>query len=253
MEGLDLTSPTCNFLDARARLVAEAAMAQQDGDHFDSSLGLGLLARKTASRPPIEASMEATLQQIEKLGTKHDGAKLGLAFSHSALAKAARAFASVSLLGFKTELVGPVGERNLYALHPRGQILLIPQTIKGLFSQIAAALATGNQIVIDRACGLKNTMTSLPGPVLARISWSHDWLADGPFSGALVEGDTERVGSINKRIANLNGPLILVQSATSEELANDHNAYCLNWLLEEVSTSINTAAASGNASLMMIG
>ena len=30
-------------------------------------------------------------------------------------------------------------------------------------------------------------------------------------------------------------------------------SYCLNWMLEEVSTSINTAAAGGNASLMAIG
>ena len=36
--------------------------------------------------------------------------------------------------------------------------------------------------------------------------------------------------------------------------ADDHgHGYCLDWLLEEVSTSINTTAAGGNASLMMIG
>ncbi|MGO6969871.1 hypothetical protein [Rhizobium leguminosarum] len=37
------------------------------------------------------------------------------------------------------------------------------------------------------------------------------------------------------------------------KLAGDPEAYCLNLLLEEVSTSINTAAAGGNASLMAIG
>ena len=31
------------------------------------------------------------------------------------------------------------------------------------------------------------------------------------------------------------------------------DGYCLDWLMEEVSTSINTTAAGGNASLMMIG
>jgi len=49
------------------------------------------------------------------------------------------------------------------------------------------------------------------------------------------------------------GPLVLVQAASGEELARNPDAYCLNWLLEEVSTSINTAAAGGNASLMSIG
>jgi RHH-type proline utilization regulon transcriptional repressor/proline dehydrogenase/delta 1-pyrroline-5-carboxylate dehydrogenase len=57
---------------------------------------------------------------------------------------------------------------------------------------------------------------------------------------------------INQKIAALPGPLLLVQAATTEELASDPEAYCLNWLLEEVSTSINTAAAGGNASLMTI-
>lgn len=51
----------------------------------------------------------------------------------------------------------------------------------------------------------------------------------------------------------LPGPLVLTQAASTEELANNPDAYCLNWLLEEVSTSINTTAAGGNASLMAIG
>jgi RHH-type transcriptional regulator, proline utilization regulon repressor / proline dehydrogenase / delta 1-pyrroline-5-carboxylate dehydrogenase len=58
---------------------------------------------------------------------------------------------------------------------------------------------------------------------------------------------------VTSRIAGLSGPLVLVQAATTEELKRDSGAYCLNWLLEEVTTSINTAAAGGNASLMTIG
>jgi RHH-type proline utilization regulon transcriptional repressor/proline dehydrogenase/delta 1-pyrroline-5-carboxylate dehydrogenase len=55
------------------------------------------------------------------------------------------------------------------------------------------------------------------------------------------------------KIAAMPGPLLLTQSASTEQLERDPDAYCLNWLLEEVSTSINTAAAGGNASLMSIG
>ena len=55
------------------------------------------------------------------------------------------------------------------------------------------------------------------------------------------------------RIARLGGPLVLVQAGSSAEVAADAGAYCLSWLVEEVSTSINTAAAGGNASLMTIG
>ena len=44
-----------------------------------------------------------------------------------------------------------------------------------------------------------------------------------------------------------------VQGASASGLAAGTEDYCLDWLVEEVSTSINTAAAGGNASLMAIG
>ncbi|MDO9417926.1 trifunctional transcriptional regulator/proline dehydrogenase/L-glutamate gamma-semialdehyde dehydrogenase [Pararhizobium sp.] len=172
---------------------------------------------------------------------------------HNADADAARDLADISALGLNQELVGPVGERNLYALHPRGRILLVPQTQRGLFRQLAAALATGNDVVIDTASNLERVLTSLPASIASRVSWNSDWAAAGPFAGALVEGDTLRIQEVNRKIATLGGPLVLVQAATTEELNTDNGAYCLNWLLEEVSTSINTAAAGGNASLMTIG
>ncbi|GAA3066910.1 trifunctional transcriptional regulator/proline dehydrogenase/L-glutamate gamma-semialdehyde dehydrogenase [Rhizobium viscosum] len=168
-------------------------------------------------------------------------------------AEAARELGSLSAVGLQKELVGPVGERNLYALHPRGRVLLVPSSERGLYRQIAAALATGNQLVTDEASGLRQTLKDLPASVAHRIAWTSDWNKDGPFASALVEGDAERIMKVNQLIAALDGPLVLVQSATTAEIENDIEAYCLNWLVEEVSTSINTAAAGGNASLMTIG
>ncbi len=168
-------------------------------------------------------------------------------------AEAARNAGSSSALGLDLELPGPVGERNLYTLHARGRILLVPATESGLYHQLAAALATGNSVVIDAASGLQPSLKNLPQTVGLRVSWSKDWAADGPFAGALVEGDAERIRAVNKAIAALPGPLLLVQAASSEEIARNPDAYCLNWLVEEVSASINTAAAGGNASLMAIG
>ena len=170
-----------------------------------------------------------------------------------AQAQATRETGSQSALGLTTELTGPVGERNLYALHARGRILLVPETEDGLYRQLAATLATGNHAVIDSASGLKGALNALPATVSARISFTADWKADVPFAGALIEGDAERIRTVNRQIAALPGPLVLVQAASREELARNPDAYCLNWLLEEVSTSINTAAAGGNASLMSIG
>ena len=168
-------------------------------------------------------------------------------------AEAARTCAERSLLGLHKELPGPVGEENLYALHPRGRILLAPQTEEGLHRQLAAVLATGNSAVIDAGSELRAVLSGLPGAIGGRVSWTTDWEQDGPFSGALVEGDEVRLAELTCKLAALSGPLVLVQAATTQELLQDPQAYCLNWLLEEVSISINTAAAGGNASLMAIG
>lgn len=168
-------------------------------------------------------------------------------------ADAARELAEQSALGLATELQGPVGERNIYGLHPRGRILLVPQTLDGLKRQLAAVLATGNSAVVDEASGLKAQFGNLPAAVASRIGWAFDWNATGPFAGALIEGDAARVLAVNQKIAGLSGPLVLVQAATTDELLADPEAISLNWLLEEVSTSVNTAAAGGNASLMTIG
>ncbi|PZQ52419.1 MAG: trifunctional transcriptional regulator/proline dehydrogenase/L-glutamate gamma-semialdehyde dehydrogenase [Rhodovulum sulfidophilum] len=169
-------------------------------------------------------------------------------------AEDAREAGGASALGLSVELRGPVGERNLYALHPRGRILLAPETEAGLRAQIAAVLATGDTAVIDAAAGLGAVLAGLPPRVASRLSEAADWAAAGPFAGALVEGAGPRVAEVAKRIAALPGPLVLVQAASAEEITRrGPEAYCLSWLLEEVSISINTTAAGGNASLMAIG
>ncbi|MCA3562021.1 MAG: trifunctional transcriptional regulator/proline dehydrogenase/L-glutamate gamma-semialdehyde dehydrogenase [Aestuariivirga sp.] len=172
---------------------------------------------------------------------------------HNDDADAAREMGALSALGLVRELPGPVGERNVYSLHPRGRILLVPQTLKGLHRQLAAALATGNEAVVDHSSGLAETLKLLPPSVRSRVFETFDWDLDGPFSGALAEGDAAQIRAVSVKVAALAGPLVLVQAASAEALAADPQAYCLNWLVEEVSTSINTAAAGGNASLMTIG
>ena len=215
------------------------------GPKAGGPLYLGRLVQK-APVPPLHSSVrtDPALRDFATwLGQR----------GHNAEADAARELGGISALGLVKELPGPVGERNVYSLHPRGLVLLVPRTTKGLFRQLAAALAAGNDVAVDTASGLSESLGGLPASVAARVSWSGDWEADGPFSGALVEGDSARVREVNRRIAKLAGPLVLVQTAATDALDQDTEAYCLNWLLEEVSTSINTAAAGGNASLMTIG
>ena len=161
-------------------------------------------------------------------------------------------FVDRSPLGFTQSLKGPVGENNLYSLRSRGRVLVVAQTELGLLCQIGAVLATGNDAVIDRQSGLRERLANLPAVVASRLSWSSQWGSDGPFAAALIEGEADMVRAINAKIAALPGPIPIVQAVTSEEIQAGPKAYCLHWLVEETATSINTAAAGGNASLMAL-
>ncbi|WP_184080306.1 trifunctional transcriptional regulator/proline dehydrogenase/L-glutamate gamma-semialdehyde dehydrogenase [Sphingobium subterraneum] len=160
-----------------------------------------------------------------------------------ALAEQARAFGASSKHGQSIELPGPVGERNLYALHGRGRILLRAETEAGLLTQIAAVLATGCEGVIDGG----RIPANLPPRVQARLSEQ----MDDVLAGALVEGEEKDILSMVQAMADRPGAIVLVHAmpTTYEEQAQ---TILLDWLLEEVSTSINTTAAGGNASLMTL-
>jgi RHH-type proline utilization regulon transcriptional repressor/proline dehydrogenase/delta 1-pyrroline-5-carboxylate dehydrogenase len=159
-------------------------------------------------------------------------------------AETARRYGAMSPLGLALTLPGPVGETNLHALHARGAILLRPETAAGLYQQIAAILATGNRGVVQGMA----LPAGLPQGVTARLIGDET----GPFAGALIEGLPTIVKAALAEIADLEGPVLLAQSAAADEMAQGP-AYRLDWLIEEVSTSINTTAAGGNASLMAIG
>jgi len=59
----------------------------------------------------------------------------------------------------------------------------------------------------------------------------------------LVEGDVARLAEVARLVAAMPGPIVPVQSAADIDL---------DLLVHEVSVSINTAAAGGNASLMAL-
>jgi RHH-type transcriptional regulator, proline utilization regulon repressor / proline dehydrogenase / delta 1-pyrroline-5-carboxylate dehydrogenase len=144
------------------------------------------------------------------------------------------------LLGASQMLDGPVGESNGYALHPRGRLLMLPATRAGLLEQMAAVLASGNDGVIEGMA----LPERLPPEIAARFFGA----SDGAVAAALVEGGPERIMEVAQEVAARDGAIIPVHAAREKpELA-----YAVEWLLEEVSTSINTTAAGGNASLMML-
>jgi RHH-type proline utilization regulon transcriptional repressor/proline dehydrogenase/delta 1-pyrroline-5-carboxylate dehydrogenase len=122
-----------------------------------------------------------------------------------------------ALDGHVRELRGPVGERNTYRLRPKGVVLCVARDAAERQAQQAAVRATGNRSTED-----------VGHPNLA---------------AALFSGDREALLALSRRLAEREGPIVPVHLAP----------YAPEFLVEEVSLSVNTAAAGGNASLMTIG
>jgi RHH-type transcriptional regulator, proline utilization regulon repressor / proline dehydrogenase / delta 1-pyrroline-5-carboxylate dehydrogenase len=114
------------------------------------------------------------------------------------------------------ELAGPVGERNVYALRPKGVILCVAEDAQALKAQHELVRATGNRLAQDDS---------------------------EEIAAALFEGNADALIALNRRLAERPGRIVPVYTAP----------YPREFLLNEVSLSTNTAAAGGNASLMAIG
>ena len=195
-----------------------------------------LILGRLVARPPVSPLRTSHLATpIHALADWLD------AIGDRAGAEQARRYAAASALGAEQVLPGPVGERNVYSLHPRGEVLLYPASPAGLIEQMAAVLATGNRGVVRGAA----LPPGLPPVVAAQFAIA----GEGPFAACLVEGDADRVRVITREVAALPGPVVPVHAADPARGL----AYACDWLLEEVTLSVNTTAAGGNASLMMIG
>ena len=155
--------------------------------------------------------------------------------------------------GATLTLPGPTGESNTYHLKPRGTVLCIAATEAGAQAQAAACAATGNRmLLLDNEAG-KAFLASVrkqggPSPEIA----GEDVIGHGDYQAVLFEGDGDALQALNHAVAQRPGPIVSVQGLASMELAAGAS-YRLERLLREVSISINTAAAGGNASLMMVG
>ena len=158
-----------------------------------------------------------------------------------------------SVVGTMSELPGPVGERNVYVLKPRGRIVAIASNEAALLMQLGAILATGNRAVIEAANPAAQTLANLPQEIAARIEFVRSWPAVGEIAGVLFAGDSETLRQLNQQLARLDGPIVILQGASNAGLADGSEDYNLELLLAEVSVSTNTAAAGGNAKLMTIG
>jgi RHH-type proline utilization regulon transcriptional repressor/proline dehydrogenase/delta 1-pyrroline-5-carboxylate dehydrogenase len=168
-------------------------------------------------------------------------------------------YLDASPLGEAKVLPGPTGEQNTYELRPRGRVLCRAETRLGALAQLGATLATGNL-----ACFEKNAVTSaLLAQLPAAIGTRACLVENSPersfenepddFAAALFEGEPSMAAAWARELAARDGPIVMPQCLTPEDISAGPAYYSLEWLLTERSISINTAAAGGNASLMTIG
>ncbi|WDF74628.1 bifunctional proline dehydrogenase/L-glutamate gamma-semialdehyde dehydrogenase PutA [Novosphingobium sp. KACC 22771] len=135
-------------------------------------------------------------------------------------------------LDWTGELPGPVGERNLYRLHPRGRVLAAAHSRSGMAAQMEAARSAGNDVDLlwlGEGAAPKGAIASLP--------------AINAYGAILIEPGPQ-VHDLMQQIAAMDGPIPLVQQADGQ------GHYRPDWLVEEQTISINTTAAGGNAALM---
>ncbi|WP_380876152.1 bifunctional protein PutA [Sphingomonas sp. DBB INV C78] len=156
-------------------------------------------------------------------------------------------------LGAVSELPGPVGERNLYRLEPRGRVALLASSTTGLLIQLGAVFATGNDAVVEAGHPALPVLDGLPPPLAKRVHRSASWATEPDLGGVLFEGDADALIAVNAAVAEREGRIVIVQGATAADLFSSRSGYNLDLLLEEKVISTNTAAAGGNATLMAIG
>jgi len=172
---------------------------------------------------------------------------------HVAAASRVAQYLRRTCLGAARELRGPVGERNLRAVRPRGAILALAHTSGGALMQIGAILATGNRALILADNPAAAELAALPQDLRAHLQSCSDWRQGAAIAGVLFEGDAAALQATVRQLAALDGPVVQIQSATVSGLATGAEDYSLQALLEEVSISTNSAAAGGNAQLMTLG
>ena len=158
-----------------------------------------------------------------------------------------------SPVGGSQELPGPVGERNLYILRPRGRVVALAQDAFSTMVQVGAILATGNEVIVEAANPAARELARLPAALAARISTVPSWQGAAHIAAVLFAGDSAALREVNRQAAAIDGPIVTVQAVSNAGLAAGTEDYELELLLAEVAVSTNTAAAGGNAKLMTIG
>jgi RHH-type transcriptional regulator, proline utilization regulon repressor / proline dehydrogenase / delta 1-pyrroline-5-carboxylate dehydrogenase len=165
-----------------------------------------------------------------------------------ALALRCQKLAAKARFGVEVDLPGPVGERNIYRLSPRGVVLCHAGREETAVVQLACALATGNRAALGGTAG-PGLFDKLPSNLRAKAFPIGD-LNQGDVIVTDAEG--EALIALQQAVAAREGPIVSIYGLTHERFDRGENWSC-DFLFCEQSVTTNTTAAGGNASLMSIG
>jgi RHH-type proline utilization regulon transcriptional repressor/proline dehydrogenase/delta 1-pyrroline-5-carboxylate dehydrogenase len=155
-------------------------------------------------------------------------------------------YAELTLLDSVVDLPGPTGERNTLRFAPRGTLLCLATERLGLLHQLAAVWATGNDVATVDCPKTRKSIEALADDLAAAIEWRPPGDYRG-LAGVVLAPDAASSADCRQALAVEPGPLI-----ATYQPAEKGGHYPLYRMLAERVVSINTTAAGGNASLMML-
>jgi RHH-type proline utilization regulon transcriptional repressor/proline dehydrogenase/delta 1-pyrroline-5-carboxylate dehydrogenase len=166
---------------------------------------------------------------------------------YPAVAARAIAYQKAPPLLFDSLLTGPTGEENRYQLLPRQSVLSLAVREEDRLMQLAALLNLGCSVLWPIEA--KPLLQRLPALVQAAITLVTDWQhAEVELGAVVLHGDAAARLSTAQALAKRDGAIIPLITLDQES-----SGLPLERLVIERAISTNTAAAGGNASLMVLG
>jgi RHH-type proline utilization regulon transcriptional repressor/proline dehydrogenase/delta 1-pyrroline-5-carboxylate dehydrogenase len=206
----------------------------------ENALGI-TLARQDAERP-VDAQVKALISQPLDALVKW-------AEKRPELRALCQQYGEQAQAGTQRLLPGPTGERNTWTLMPRERVLCVADNEQDALVQLAAAMATGCEVLWPEDGLHRDLAKQLPKEVSSRIRFAKaDVLMAQAFDAVIYHGDSDQLRELCEQVAARDGAIVSVQG-----FARGETNLLLERLYVEHSLSVNTAAAGGNASLMTIG
>jgi RHH-type proline utilization regulon transcriptional repressor/proline dehydrogenase/delta 1-pyrroline-5-carboxylate dehydrogenase len=168
-----------------------------------------------------------------------------------ALLEHLKACRAQSIVGLHATLPGPTGERNSYDLRPRGPVWCEARTHDEFVHQLISVLACDGQVLWPVREALRPLDTALPPLAQERITWVNPGeLHTRDVAAVMVHGHEADQLAWAQALAQRPGPIVPVLGLPAGWLLA--GAWPTVALLKERSVSVNTTAAGGNASLLMM-